>query len=166
MAGNHHHLAIADIGVRPIQGHVPVLIGGNGRRLIEVAGRFADIFQFTGLTHGPDGPPEAGGFALESVTERARWLADGAGERDSAIERSVLVQRAVIGSGAEAAAERATGRLGITRAVVESTPFLLYGSVDQVAEKLRSLRDGLGISHVVVREAAEFAPVVAILAGE
>ena len=98
--GEHHSLSVADLGVRPIQSHVPILVGGHGRRLVGVAGRIADIFQFTGLTHGPDGTPEPAGFRLAIVAERARWLSEAAGDRDEVIERSVLVQRSVIGSGA------------------------------------------------------------------
>jgi hypothetical protein len=53
----------------------------------------------------------------------------------------------------------------VDRELVASSPFLLFGSVEQVVDRLESLRDSLGISHVVVRDAADFAPVVAALAG-
>jgi probable F420-dependent oxidoreductase len=166
MQGRHHHLAIRDLGVRPIQARVPVLVGGHGRRVVGIAGRLADIFQFTGLTHGPGGTPEPGGFRLESVAERARWLTtEAAGERDAVVERSVLVQRILIGEGADAAVNETAGRLGVDREVVESTPFLLFGSVGHVVDRLESLRESLGICHVVVRDAAGFAPVVAALSG-
>lgn len=163
--GEFHHLAIKDLGVRPLQDHVPLLIGGHGRRVVGVAGRHADIFQFTGLTHGPDGTPQPGGFALEAVMERSRWLSDAAGERDEAIERSVLVQSTDIGNDADAALDAAAQRLGADRALVESTPFLLIGSVPQVIDRLEALREQIGISHVVVRDAAGFAPIVSALAG-
>jgi probable F420-dependent oxidoreductase len=163
--GNHHRLAIADLGVRPVQKHVPVLVGGHGRRVIQIAARLADIFQFTGLSHGPDGIPQPSGFRFEAVVERARWLAESAGNRDGELERSVLVQRTVVGKGAEAALDQACRRLGLDREVVESTPFLLFGTVGQVVDRLEYLRDSLGISHFVVREATDFAPVVAALGG-
>ncbi len=165
MHGVYCHLALADLGVRPIQQHVPLLVGGHGRLVVEVAGRLADVFQFTGLTHRRDGTPEPGGFDLRVVAERAEWLTEAAGERASQIERSVLVQRTVIGPSAAAAADEAAGRLGVDRELVDSTPFLLFGSVEQVVDRLESLREALGVSHVVVRDAAGFAPVVAALAG-
>ena len=74
MDGDHHHLAISDLGVRPVQEHVPLLIGGHGRRVVAIAARHADIFQFTGLTHGEGGEPSAGGFGIEDVRRRSRWL--------------------------------------------------------------------------------------------
>jgi probable F420-dependent oxidoreductase len=165
MQGRHHRLAIGDLGVRPVQERVPMLVGGHGRRVIGVAGRVADIFQFTGLTHAADGTPERGGFRLGDVAERARWLTEAAGERDPVIERSVLVQRTQIGDGANGAADEAARRLGVDPDVVESTPFLLFGTVEHVVDRLESLRETLGISHVVVREALGFAPVVAALSG-
>ena len=42
-------------------------------------------------------------------------------------------------------------------------PFLLYGSEAQVIEKLTALREEIGISHYVVRDAKGFAPIVAAL---
>jgi probable F420-dependent oxidoreductase len=164
MDGRHHHLSIDDLGVRPDQARVPILVGGHGRRVIEAAAPLADIFQFTGLTHAADGTPLPGGFGIDMVTERAHWLADATGDRNGLIERSILVQATHLGVGAEEASDRAAARLGVTREVVESTPFLLFGSVEQIVDKLESLREALGISHVVVRDAERFAPVAAALA--
>jgi probable F420-dependent oxidoreductase len=165
LQAEHHRLAIEDLGVRPMQARVPLLIGGNGRQLVGVAGRRADIFQFTGLTHSDDGTPQPGGFALEAVVKRARWLGVDARERDEAIERSLLVQGIAIGGEAESAIDHATGRLGVERSVIESTPFLLFGSVPEVVDRLEMLRELLGVSHVVIRDPSGFAPVVSALAG-
>lgn len=166
MQGRYHRLAIADLGVHPVQDRVPILVGGHGRRLIRIAGQLADIFQFTGLTHGPDGTPDPSGFRLEAIAARAQWLTEAARDRDAAVERSALIQRTLVGEGADAAFDEAARRLGVDRDVVRSTPFLLFGSVAEVVDRLESLRDSLGISHVVVRDAAGFAPVVAVLAGQ
>lgn len=169
MRGQHHRLAISDLGVRPLQEHVPLLVGGNGRRVIHAAGRFADIFQFTGLTFVPTGP-DLSGFALDEVAKRAAWLSDAAGERDGSIERSVLVQRAVVqdsahGGAVDDAVGEISAEFALPEAVVRATPFLLVGSVPQMVDRLQQLRELIGVSHVVVREAAAFAPVVAALAG-
>ena len=163
--GAHHHLAIETTGIRPMQERVPMLLGGHGRRVVALGGRYADIFQFTGLTHGEDGTPLPGGFAIDEVEKRARWLDESAGERVDEIERSVLVQATVIGDGADEAIDEAAGRLGVDREVAASTPFLLMGTVDQVVDKLGRLREALGVSHVVVRDAEGFAPVVEALRG-
>lgn len=164
MTNRHHRLSISDLGVRPVQVHVPFLVGGHGRHVIQAAGRLADIFQFTGLTHRQDGTPQPGGFALNDFARRVDWLSDAADARE--VERSILVQRVVIADNVDDATERACRRLDLPRETVESTPFLLFGSATQVVDRLRHLREQYGISHVVVREATDFAPIVAALSGQ
>lgn len=163
--GEFHQIALEDLGVRPAQAHVPFLIGGHGRQVVTVAGRHADIFQFTGLTHGKDGAPAPGGFAIDAIEHRAQWLADAAGDRLDDIERSALVQVTHIGAGADARADELAARYGVTRQLIDATPFVLVGSIEQVVDKLERLRRDLAISHLVVRDLEGFAPVVAALAG-
>jgi probable F420-dependent oxidoreductase len=159
--GRHHTVDIDEFGVAPTQSHVPFLIGGHGRRVIGIAGRYADIFQFTGLTHGPRGQPQPGGFRREAVAERHRWLQ--AADRHPDIEISALVQRTSVGRGSNDDRSEAIERLGMSAEEVEGTPFLLIGSRQAIVDKLLAGRDELGISHVVVREPEAFAPIVAEL---
>ncbi len=143
---------------------VPFLIGGHGRRVVGLAGEFADVFQFTGLTHGERGAPSGGGFALDDVTERSRWLEEAAGDRHDDIERSALVQFTHVGDDAPTADDLAD-RFQMPAEVVECTPFALFGSLEQVIDKIERQRASLGITHYVVRDADGFAPVVEALAG-
>ena len=160
--GSHESVRFDDLGVEPTQEHVPFLIGGHGRRVVGLAGRFADIFQFTGLTHGNDGSPTAGGFALALLEERSRWLSAAAGVRDAQIERSALVQFTAVGNETPSAEDLAD-RFHIDASVVDETPFILSGSLEQVVDKIERMRATLGISHYVVRDPEGFAPVVAAL---
>jgi hypothetical protein len=50
--------------------------------------------------------------------------------------------------------------------VIDDTPFILLGSLEQIIDKIERLRRDLLISHFVVRDAEGFAPVVAALAGK
>jgi probable F420-dependent oxidoreductase len=163
--GAHHHLALDDLGIRPAQGHVPFLVGGHGRRVIGLAARHADVFQFTGLTHGEGGRPSPGGFAIADVEQRARWLSDAAGERDARIERSVLVQVTDVADDASGRIDEMAARFRTEPGQLAATPFVLIGSVAQVVDELERLRERIGVSHVVVREAEGFAPVVDALRG-
>jgi probable F420-dependent oxidoreductase len=165
MDGEHHRLDVERLGVMPTQARIPILLGGHGRRVVALGGRYADIFQFTGLTHGEGGKPEPGGFAVTDVEQRVRWLEEAAGERSSSIERSVLIQVGHVGSDGDAVLERMAGELGADVELLEASPFVLVGSVEQLVEKLSSLRERLGVSHVVLRDAEAFAPVVAALRG-
>jgi probable F420-dependent oxidoreductase len=161
--GEFHHIDVDDLGVRPARGHVPFLIGGHGPRVVELAARHADIFQFTGLVHGEGGVPTPGGFAIDDVRQRARWVEESAGGRP--VERSVLVQVVHVGPGAGALIAGLVERFGATEELLDETPFVLAGSLEQVIDKLGRLRDDLGVSNVVVRDAEQFAPVVAALDG-
>ncbi len=162
--GEHHHVAVTELESRPAQAHVPFLIGGHGRRVVALGGRYADIFQFTGLTHAEGGKPGPGGFALEQVIERSRRLTEAAGDRDDQIERSTLVQFAAVGSEAPSSDE-VSSRFGLDAHAIDSTPFVLIGSVEQIVDKLEQLRQLIGISHVVVRDPDGFAPIVDQLRG-
>jgi probable F420-dependent oxidoreductase len=162
--GEHHHVALDKLGVRPIQTHVPILIGGFGRRVVSIAARFADIFQFTGLSDNPDGTIAAGGFAIEQVIERARWLTDAAGERDAEIERSSLVQMVAVDDDIPSD-EQLAERFDVAVASIADSPFVLAGSLTQLVDKLERTRAATGISHYVIREPDVFAPVVQALAG-
>jgi probable F420-dependent oxidoreductase len=165
MDGAHHQLAVDDLGIRPVQAHVPFLIGGHGRRVVGIAARHADIFQFTGLTHGEGGEPALGGFALDAIRERARWLADAAGDRLAEIECSALVQLVHVGDNADEQIDRTAQEFEVDRAVIEETPFVMIGSVAEIVDKLERLRLDVGISHLVIRNPEAFAPVVDALAG-
>jgi probable F420-dependent oxidoreductase len=163
--GEHLHVHLDDLGVRPARPRVPFLIGGHGPRVVGLAARYADIFQFTGLSHGPDGKPSISGFALDALAERARWLAEAAGERDAEIERSALVQAIAIGQG-DGPVDDLAARFSVDPQVVRESPFVLVGSVEQVVDKLERVREALGVSHYVVRDPDAFAPVVEALDGK
>ncbi|MBW3604327.1 MAG: TIGR03621 family F420-dependent LLM class oxidoreductase [Actinobacteria bacterium] len=163
-SGAHHHVALDDLGTPPTQPHVPLLIGGHGRRMVELAARHADIFQFTGLTHGDGGALQPGGFDIAAVDERARWLTTTAGGRDTDIERSALVQFAAVGDDAPDTSELAA-RFGLDAATIEASPFVLTGRAPRIVGKLERLRERIGVSHVVIRDPEGFAPIVDALRG-
>jgi probable F420-dependent oxidoreductase len=162
--GAYHSVAIDDLGVRPAQARVPILIGGFGRRVIGVAAQHADIVQFTGLADLPDGSMVVSGFSLDAVAERARWLSEAAGERDADIERSALVQFVHVGADAPATADLAA-RFEIDESAVVDNPFVLAGTVEQIVDQLERIRERTGVSHYTIRGAARFAPIIAALAG-
>ena len=158
--GVHHRIELADLGVRPDQDRVPILVGGHGRRVIDVGAKHADVFQFTGLTFGPDGAPDTGGFGLDSIRERCRWLTEAAGDRSDEIVRSALVQRVAVGGGADDQIHALIDDRGFDRRLIDETPFILMGSEEQVIDKVERLRAELAVSHFVVRKPEVFAPIV------
>ena len=143
----HHRISIEDLGVTPVQDRIPFLIAARGRRMIDIAARHADIFQFTGIVHRADGTRSYGGFHRDDFSERSAWLREAAGERYDEIELSVVVLRSHLGPGADDAVDSVADELEVDRALVEGSPFLMFGSVQQVVEKLHRLREEHSVSH-------------------
>ena len=56
-------------------------------------------------------------------------------------------------------------RFEVSPEVIDATPFVLAGSIEQVVDKIERLRELLGITHYVVRDPDGFAPVVEQLTG-
>ncbi|MEO0495532.1 MAG: TIGR03621 family F420-dependent LLM class oxidoreductase [Actinomycetota bacterium] len=160
--GEHHTIAIDDLGVRPAR-RVPILVGGHGERVVGLAGRFADRFQFTGLTFDADGNLSPGGFVIDELDIRREWLIEAAGDRIDDIERSALVQRLTVGDDTAEARTETADAFGLSPEQLDDCPFALIGSVEQIVDKLERLRTRLGVTHYVVRDAEQFAPVVAAL---
>ena len=164
--GEHISVDVDNLGVRPSQAHVPILVGGHGRRVVSIAARHADIFQFTGLTHDPaTGAPSAGGFTRNEVAKRQTWLHADAGDRFDEIELSTLVQMTHVGDGADEFRTEAAQRMEADPGLVDETPFAFVGSEAEVIDKLERLREQLGIHHVVSRDPDDFAPIVSALSG-
>jgi probable F420-dependent oxidoreductase len=161
--GEHVSMHIDQLGVRPAQARLPLLIGGHGRRVVTIAGQHCDIYQFTGMEHGPRGEIQPNGFDMASLRQRASWLNDAAGDRADSIERSALVQATELGESIDF--DKTAQEFEVELDTVLESPFILQGSRSQIAEKLHRCREELGISHIVIRDAEAFAPIVAQLAG-
>ena len=170
-AGRHYRVTGHTIAPVPAQKpRPPILIGGNGRLLLALAAREADIVGFSGLTFRKGGaaPPDLSGWRVSGVDERVRLVREAAGEaRYARLELNALVQRVVVTNDRRQAAEELTSRwTQLTPEEVLQSPYVLIGTVDQMVEDLQAYRDRWGISYYVVHEPYmdTFAPVVARLA--
>src|SRR5215213_8336147 len=168
--GRHYQVKEHTIFPLPVQKpRPPLMIGGNGRRLLALAAREADIVGLTGLAF-PKGAREVdvAGFKAASVDERIGWVREQAGERIAQIELNALVQRVIVTDDRrQAAAELAERWPVLTVDEILETPYLLIGTIDEMVEALRERRDRWGFSYVVVHEWSldVLAPVVAQLVG-
>ena len=145
---------------------VPILIGGNGRRLLELAAREADIVGLVGFSHRRGGAAvDMSAFGAEGAAERIAVVREAAGERFSDLELNALVQRVVVTDDPRAYADELAGDFGLTAEQALGSPYLLFGSHEAMAEELVERRERLGFSYVVVPEGAldDFAPVVSRL---
>ncbi|HEY1934616.1 MAG TPA: LLM class F420-dependent oxidoreductase [Acetobacteraceae bacterium] len=171
-AGRHYRVTGHSVSPPAAQKpHPPILIGGNGRRLLALAAREADIVGFSGLTFRNGGavPPDISGWRPSGVDERVRLVREAAGDaRYARLELNALVQQVVVTDDRRQVAEDLAGRwMQLTPDEVLGSPYVLVGTVDQIVEELRAYRDRWGISYYVVHEPYMdvLAPVVARLAG-
>jgi probable F420-dependent oxidoreductase len=171
-SGAHYRIGGHTIAPLPVQKpHPPILIGGNGPRLLALAAREADIVGFSGITfrNGGAAPPDVSAWRASAVDERMRLVREAAGEeRYADLEFNALVQRVVVTEDRRAAAEELARRWPeLSADEILQSPYLLVGTVKQMVEDLEARRERWGISYYGIHEPYldAFAPVVARLAG-
>jgi probable F420-dependent oxidoreductase len=168
--GRHYHVAAHTLYPRPVQRpRPPILVGGNGPRLLALAAREADIVAFSGITFVRGGAePDVAGFRAAAVDERVRLVREAAGPRFADLELNVLVQRVVETGDRRGAAEELARRwTPLTADEILGSPFVLLGSIDEMVAQLAAQRRRWGFSYYTVFESVidTFAPVVERLAG-
>jgi len=145
---------------------IPILIGGGGKRMLELAGREADIAGIT-LKIKPDGTRPDPSDAMVSLAEKIGWIRESAGDRFSDIELSVQTWMVIITEEREVAARELEPQFGIPAETLLALPFVLIGSEAEIAARLEEHRERYGISYYSVfdRDMEAFAPISARLAG-
>ena len=169
-SGRHYRVSGHTIHPLPVQRpRPPLLVGGNGRRLLTLAAREADIVGFSGITFREGGTaPDLSGWTVTAVDDRMRLVQEAAGARYDRLELNALVQRVVVTDHRRQAAEELASRWSpLSPEELFQSPYVLIGTVGQLVEDLRMRRERWGFSYYVVFEPyfEAFAPVVAQLAG-
>ncbi|MCK0175097.1 MULTISPECIES: TIGR03621 family F420-dependent LLM class oxidoreductase [Mycobacteriaceae] len=152
-AGAHYRVH-ADAGALlplPAQ-RVPMLIGGNGERVLRLVGRLADIAGFAGITHNHDATKvRLTHFGPEGLQNRIAVVRDAAGDRFDQIELNALIQAVVVTDDrAAAAAELAAAFGGVSAEDLLASPFVLLGSHAQMADALTERQRRFGVSYWTV----------------
>jgi|EndMetStandDraft_3_1072993.scaffolds.fasta_scaffold13726_5 probable F420-dependent oxidoreductase len=184
-AGEHFTITGLEGSPATVQpGGPPILIGGGGPRILSMAARHADIIQVLGASFGTGGAvvDDLSSFHLGAFEERVGWISDAAGDRFGDIELSLMLVFVAITDDAETAARgfldflsatvsRYGGQVGdvdVRLQTLLDSPVVAIGTLDEVCDKLRRLRDTLGFNYFVMPYAsrpADLAPIVEGLAG-
>jgi probable F420-dependent oxidoreductase len=165
--GEHYAIAGLEGTPKPVQQpHPPIFIGGTGKRMLRLAGREADIVGFNPKPL-PRGGHDWAGSTLAAREEQIGWVREGAGERFDRIELSMVAYRAIVTDRPREAAAEIAPQYGVTPEQLLVLPDFAIGSVEAMVERLIAQRERLGVSYIEVsdKEAEDFAPVVARLAG-
>jgi probable F420-dependent oxidoreductase len=150
------------IGLTTAQSPVPIMVGGNGNRVLDVAGREADIVGLVGFTSGTgQHHTDMSHFDWDGLADRVAHVRTAAGARADALELSVLVQAVVVTDDRRAAADELAARFGVPAGPLLDSPFVMLGSPDSLAEHVRRLVEH-GVTAVTMFEpfTAGFGPVL------
>ena len=170
-AGQHYRVTGHTIHPLPVQRpHPPIIIGGNGLRLLTLAASEADTVNLTGITFTRGGTsPDMSGWKIAGVDERLRVVREAAGQRFSRLELSAQIQRVIVTEHRrEAAAELHKNWQQLSVEEILEAPYVLIGTVDEMVEALHTRRERWGLSYFVTFEPylEILAPVVARLTGK
>jgi probable F420-dependent oxidoreductase len=170
-SGRHYAISALEGFPKPVQRpHPPILIGAGSRRMLQLAGREADI---VGIL--PKALPN--GTISEDIVERSAetlerkisWIREAAGDRFRQIELSA-VATIIFADDRRARAEQLARERswdGVSAEQILDMPALFIGSQDQIVEQMRVRRERFGVSYLVVTDAEmeTLAPLVAVVAG-
>jgi probable F420-dependent oxidoreductase len=170
----HHrgtHYRIDGLTCTPVpaqQPHPPIVIGGGGRRILEVAARRADVVHLNpALTAGVI-DHRAGPSATAAATEeKVAWVRDAAGDRFDELELGVRIHLAFVTDDRDELFAALAGGFGLTPEEARDTPHALCGTIDQIAGDLEERRERYGISNIGLSASSmeELAPLITRLAG-
>lgn len=146
----------------PQRPHPPLLVGGTGRALLELAAREADGVSITPVFRS-DGTLAAADPA--DIDRRVGWIRAAAGERLSRLRIDLVVWACLVTPRPAAVVAALAGALRRSPEELLEMPAILAGSREQVAERLLARRERWGASTVTVPAEAinAFAPIVARL---
>lgn len=139
--------------VAPAARRVPMLIGGNGNRVLRLAGQLADIAGFAGIAHNRDATAvRATHFGAEGLDDRIDVVRRAAGDRFDQIELNALIQAVVVTDDRQSAAEQLARSFGavISPDLLLTSPFVLIGTHEQMAEALAARQRRFGVSYWTV----------------
>jgi probable F420-dependent oxidoreductase len=137
---------------------VPILIAGNGDRVLTIAAKQADIIGFTG---GDQAPGEN-----DPLAERIEFVRNAAPDRFDELELNIAITAMPIdGSGLPDLKIPRHFLPHLTDEELLRHPGVLSGSTRDMADRIRGYRDAYGVTYIIVQapHAEVFAKVIAEL---
>lgn len=148
--------------------HPPLFIGGGGKKVLQLAARYANIIGLNPKLTAGVIDSSVGADATEAATDRKlAWIAQAAGARFAELEIQVRTQIVIVTNERHAVAESLAAGFGLTAEEALKTPHALAGTCEQIVEDLLYRRERFGITSVGVDMDAidSLGPVIAALDG-
>jgi probable F420-dependent oxidoreductase len=154
--GRHYRVReIARAAALPEGRRPRILVGGGGRRLLSLAGRYADIVGINpSLPEGRVTSHTAADLAPGRVREKIGWVRDAAraaGRDPDAIELNTLSFVVAVSDDPKPLREALARNTGMSVEQVADCPLFLTGSPAELRERLERRREETGISYVVIQ---------------
>jgi probable F420-dependent oxidoreductase len=149
-------------------GGPPLVIGGGSRRILTLAGRYANVASIVpSLAAGVIGAEVAAESVVEKYRDRVEWVRQAAEGRAEEIEFQCWTAAVQVVPNGDELIDKMAPAFGLTPSQLRAAPIALIGTVKEIVETLRERRVSLGFSYIVVHEAEMEAlgPVIAELAG-
>ena len=168
--GEHYSVAGAVGLPKPYShGGPSLIIGGGGRKILDLAARYAQIVGINpSLSAGVVGAEVAKTVGPEQFLERVAWVKESAGNRFEEIELQCLTVVANVTDNGYSWLSEVAPAFGVTVDEAMDIPIVLVGSVNEIVEALELRRQRFGFNYWVIhqQEMEAFAPVVAALNGK
>jgi len=123
--------------------NVPILIAGNGNRLLTIAAQHADIIGLTGANEH---------WAKDALAERIEFVRTAAGDRFADLELNLAITGVSDSSGKPDLTMTRRYVPGLSDEQLLALPSVLGGSPRDIADTLRGYRDTYGLTSVTVQE--------------
>ncbi|MFD4268094.1 LLM class F420-dependent oxidoreductase [Rhodococcus sp. NPDC058481] len=165
---------------RPRQGpRPPIVVGGGGPKMLALAAKYADIISLAPPSN-KDGKMLLSGITMEATAARVERIREAAGDRFDDIELNWTITTIMPTDDREAMAEMALAALDngyppnievdvkLTVEQILESPYLAFGTYEEIADQIRSVREKTSMSYVGIfpTQMEAFAPVITLLKGE
>jgi probable F420-dependent oxidoreductase len=159
--GQHFDVRDASLGLS-WTGSIPLVLGGGGRKMLDLAARHADIVSLNPQMLSTR--PVWNSATLDATREKSRYVISAAGDRADHLELAIIVYHVFPRATANDIAT-ASRSLGIDGDAVAESPHCLIGDAPTMAASLLALREDIGTSYIIVpeSEADRLAPVIDLL---
>jgi len=167
--GRYYQIAQMDGRPKPKQRpHPPIMLGGGGQRLLALAATEAQIVGLAPRIPSAE-RPDIRSCLAQATAEKVAWVREAAGPRFDELELNtytalgpVQITDEALAAG-RAVADRLQQRFGTELTVEEvlDSPHVFIGTVPQLVEKCRGLRERFGITYIFAfGDLADFSKVI------